>query len=148
MTHVHLCQCNYCDSLLIDENAQTGAKLYPLENYPNALDMVRVSAEIGDPLTEYWACPVCLTDRGLKDLGCEEGQEPICPGIDNVIVEGKGISFSDSQIPLAKCLQFQINSAIGVCEGRIVGGMSIENAFATLYAEIDNILKGEILYKP
>lgn len=64
---VHLCKCNHCDNVLIDENPQIGAKEYDLNDYPNAMEMQRVSAVINDPETEYWACPVCLTDGYLTD---------------------------------------------------------------------------------
>lgn len=67
METANLCKCNYCDSILIDENPQVGAPLYDLKDYPQALEMQRVSAVINDPETEYWACPNCLTDSFLTD---------------------------------------------------------------------------------
>lgn len=65
---VNLCKCNHCDSILIDENPQIGAEEYDLKDYPQAKEMQRVSEVINDPETEYWACPVCLTDGFLDDM--------------------------------------------------------------------------------
>lgn len=52
---------------MIDENPQVDAPLYGLRDYPQAQEMQKVSEVIGDPETDYWACPVCLTDGFLID---------------------------------------------------------------------------------
>lgn len=36
---VHLCKCNNCNSILIDENPQVDAPLYDLKDYPQAMEM-------------------------------------------------------------------------------------------------------------
>lgn len=67
MKDTYLCTCTHCENILIDENPQIGAPLYDLKDYPKALEMVKVFEELGDPETQYWACPICLTDGFLAD---------------------------------------------------------------------------------
>ena len=60
----HLCKCNNCDSILIDQNSQVGAK--ELELTGNELEMQYTKdKETGD---YFWACPLCETDGYLIDL--------------------------------------------------------------------------------
>ena len=58
---VNLCYCNNCDSVLINENPQTDAKVYEAGE---AKQMIAIHDYEG----HYWACPVCLTDDYLRDL--------------------------------------------------------------------------------
>lgn len=67
MKDTNLCKCSHCGNILIDENPQVEAPLYDLKDYPQAQEMQKVSEVIGDPETDYWACPVCLTDGFLID---------------------------------------------------------------------------------
>jgi hypothetical protein len=47
----------------------------------------------------------------------------------------------------AQSVQYQINSAINVCNGRIESGANIQEAFAWLQEETDQIFAGKILYE-
>lgn len=58
-----LCKCNNCESILIDENPQIGAK--ELEVPGNAKEMIQVQEDGG---TFFWACPECKTDEYLMDI--------------------------------------------------------------------------------
>ena len=57
-----LCKCNNCDSILIDHNPQTGAKMFPVPN--NVLYQVLLK----DEFESFWGCPECKTDEYLTDL--------------------------------------------------------------------------------
>lgn len=57
----HLCKCNKCNSILIDENPQVKAK--ERETTGEEKKMVWIDDEGG-----FWACPICLTDGYLVDL--------------------------------------------------------------------------------
>lgn len=58
----NLCKCLECDTVLIDQNPQTGAKLYKLPD--NATNMQYMDDDDGG----WWACPICETDENLIDL--------------------------------------------------------------------------------
>ena len=47
----------------------------------------------------------------------------------------------------AQSVQYQINSAINVCNGRIESGANIQEAFGWLQEEADQIFAGKILYE-
>ncbi len=70
----NLCKCNNCDSILIDQNPQIGAKehlVYQGENYSVDSENKEVSEMqyLEDPNGEYfWGCPFCETDNYLTDL--------------------------------------------------------------------------------
>lgn len=57
----NLCFCNNCETVLEDENPQTGAREYP--DFILSKEMVRETDDDG----EHWACPVCKTDAYLND---------------------------------------------------------------------------------
>ena len=44
-------------------------------------------------------------------------------------------------------LQYQINSAINSCQGRISCGTDVDKAFEWLQEETDQIFKGDIIYE-
>ena len=63
----NLCKCNMCDSILIDQNPQIGAKEYKLKG--TELEMQQTGGlnetDKDDP---KWVCPICMTDDYLVDL--------------------------------------------------------------------------------
>lgn len=59
---VELCKCNKCDTVLIDNNPQIGAKKYTLPS--NAQEMEFIQDEGG----YAHVCPICKTDAYLSDL--------------------------------------------------------------------------------
>ena len=59
---VNLCKCNNCDTVLIDENPQTGAKKYKSPLDAENMDYLKDGEEY------FWACPKCETDDDLIDL--------------------------------------------------------------------------------
>jgi hypothetical protein len=67
----HLCKCNMCDTVMIDENAQPDARLYSYDEkaYCKELDeTVENMAREDDMGDAFWACSECLTDNYLTDL--------------------------------------------------------------------------------
>ena len=60
----YLCKCNKCNSTLIDENPQVGAKKHELKG----LELNMVKSTLGSDLVPFWACPNCLTDEYLTDI--------------------------------------------------------------------------------
>ena len=71
MVTANLCKCNNCESVLIDQNPQIGAKEYKLNG--NELEMQYfgesgVKDKNGKNNENYWGCPICLTDDYLIDL--------------------------------------------------------------------------------
>jgi len=60
----NLCKCNNCDSILLDQNPQIGAKEHDLGQYPNIKHMQYETDENGG----FWTCPICETDAYLTDL--------------------------------------------------------------------------------
>lgn len=63
MKDTHLCKCNNCGSILIDENPKHNAPLYDLKDFSHADNMISWR-EDGDILQ---VCPTCLTDAYLQD---------------------------------------------------------------------------------
>ena len=59
----HLCKCNKCDAVLIDQNSQIGAVEHELKG--NEQEMQYLKDNGGDM---FWACPNCETDEYLSDL--------------------------------------------------------------------------------
>ena len=55
----NLCKCNMCDSILIDQNPQVGAKEYKLKG--TEIEMQYIS-------DDEWVCPICEVDDYLIDL--------------------------------------------------------------------------------
>lgn len=55
-----LCKCNNCDSILIDQNPQIGAKELDTKDYPTIKQMMWKD--------DHWVCCVCKTDEFLIDL--------------------------------------------------------------------------------
>lgn len=66
METANLCKCNNCDSILIDQNPQTGAKEHILAG--NELEMQFMQGLVENEEDLFWACPICLTDGYLTDL--------------------------------------------------------------------------------
>lgn len=60
---VELCICNNCNTILIDENPQVGAKKHKLKGYEQSME--RVEKSEGEFI---WACLRCGTDGNLADL--------------------------------------------------------------------------------
>lgn len=61
METAHLCQCNNCDIVLIDESPSLLSEEYILKG--NELEM----AFITDINGGYWVCPICLKNDDLQD---------------------------------------------------------------------------------
>lgn len=73
-TTANLCKCNNCNSILIDQNPQVGAKEFYLKGtelemqYNPGLRMEDEDDEEDDNLNDrFWVCPVCMTDANLDD---------------------------------------------------------------------------------
>ncbi len=66
MATANLCKCNKCDSVLIDQNPQIGAKEYPLTGIE--LDMQWTGGLVENKDEPKWVCPICMTDDYLVDL--------------------------------------------------------------------------------
>ena len=62
---VNICKCNKCDTLLYDENAQIGGKLYDESKF-NLEQMIKIDDRNDN--SYYWACPHCETDSYLVDF--------------------------------------------------------------------------------
>ena len=62
ITKANLCSCNMCSNILIDTNAQIGAKMYDI-------DALKVkSLEVCEDEDGYFkGCPECKTDGYLND---------------------------------------------------------------------------------
>ena len=60
---VELCICNNCDTVLIDENPQVGAKKHKLKGGEQSMEQLEASE--GEFI---WVCPKCGTDGFLTDL--------------------------------------------------------------------------------
>jgi hypothetical protein len=58
----NLCKCNNCDSILLDQNPQIGAKEYELKGTEIAMQYET------DENGGFWTCPICETDAYLNDL--------------------------------------------------------------------------------
>ena len=72
----NLCKCNNCELVLIDQNAQIGAKEFEVFSAPDAHRMDSFGNEVADmsyipdrinPNEHFWACPVCDSDEYLVD---------------------------------------------------------------------------------
>lgn len=61
----YICKCNNCDSLMYDENPQTGAeKVDELQFQCEILPMELLN----DDGESYWGCGNCQTDGYLTDI--------------------------------------------------------------------------------
>lgn len=56
----HLCKCNNCDSILLDQNPQIGAEEKETADYSTIKNMMWKE--------NHWTCCVCQTDDYLTDL--------------------------------------------------------------------------------
>ena len=66
-TMEHLCKCNNCDNILLDENPQIFAIKHKLKG--GELSMIQVNVSDENDGEEYiWACPICATDGFLTDI--------------------------------------------------------------------------------
>lgn len=64
-----LCKCNNCETIMVDENPQVGAKRYLVRDGKTHLnEVVEQMERLDDMGTEFWGCPNCLTDEYLTDL--------------------------------------------------------------------------------
>lgn len=59
----YLCKCNNCNSILLDQNPQTGAVKQELSRFPTIKHMKYVK----NGEDSFWACPICQTDEYLTD---------------------------------------------------------------------------------
>jgi len=65
----HLCKCNNCGTVMIDQNPQVGAKLHKLTGQEVEMQYIKGLVESNNVDEEFfWACPVCLTDGYLTDM--------------------------------------------------------------------------------
>jgi hypothetical protein len=60
MNKAHLCKCNNCENILIDQNSQVDATEHELKG--NEIEMQYNEKE------GIWVCPICETDGYLTDL--------------------------------------------------------------------------------
>lgn len=54
---------------------------------------------------------------------------------------------ADAEREIERSVQYQVNSAINVCNGRIESGANVQEAFGWLQEEIDQVFEGKILYE-
>lgn len=66
MITANLCKCNNCDSVLIDQNPQIGAKEYELKGIELEMQWIDELVENNDD--PHWVCPICKVDDYLVDL--------------------------------------------------------------------------------
>lgn len=64
----HLCKCNNCETVMIDENAQVGAVLHELNGTEVKMKQITEPTTKADGQTYFCGCPICLTDDYLTDL--------------------------------------------------------------------------------
>ncbi len=70
MEKANLCTCNNCGNIFIDQNAQTGAKVFDV-NLSKVTDLQYLKDK--SPKDEidggeyFWGCPKCETDDFLSD---------------------------------------------------------------------------------
>lgn len=57
----YFCKCLECDTVLFDLNPQIGIQPRNIQDFPNAVDMIKLSS--GLPV-----CPNCKTDENIIDL--------------------------------------------------------------------------------
>jgi uncharacterized C2H2 Zn-finger protein len=57
-----LCKCLNCDTVLFDQNPQSGATLHIINGKEQEMKQVNIDGEF------FWACPICETDSYLIDL--------------------------------------------------------------------------------
>lgn len=62
----YLCICNYCTTILLDENPNHTSNKYDVSDV-NCEEMKRYDGE-DEELIGAWVCPVCNTDAYLMDL--------------------------------------------------------------------------------
>jgi thioredoxin-related protein len=69
----HLCKCNYCETVMYDENPSNNQREYTEEELAAAtitienMEQVEEEDSEEDDVHYFWACPVCQTDDTLKD---------------------------------------------------------------------------------
>lgn len=69
MEKAHLCKCNNCGLVMIDQNPQIGATLYELTGKEVQMQYIPGLTKNENQEKEYfWACPKCLVDDYLTDL--------------------------------------------------------------------------------
>lgn len=68
-------------------------------------------------------------------------------GFEDIIKRAEFNSDPSADKDEAQSVQYQINSAINVCNGRIESGANIQEAFAWLQEETDQIFEGKIIYE-
>ena len=66
MIKAHLCQCNNCMNILIDQNSKINAKEYELTGEELEMQYLNDSSETD--ISYFWGCPICMTDEYLIDL--------------------------------------------------------------------------------
>lgn len=73
-TKVNLCKCNNCNTILVDENPRTDAKLYLLQQGKDGIWRTHLNEPVldGEMIEEdgerFFGCGECQTDGYLTDL--------------------------------------------------------------------------------
>jgi hypothetical protein len=68
--NVNLCQCNNCESILIDQNPQVGARVFNVDlSNPKIIEMqlLKEPDNGGIEGDYFWGCPICETDGYFND---------------------------------------------------------------------------------
>ena len=65
MNTVHLCTCNYCETILEDTNPNGNAPFYQIEGISPFQSLITMEDTGEDDLMR--ACPICKTDGYLND---------------------------------------------------------------------------------
>lgn len=65
---VYLCECTNCNSVLIDNNPQVGAKAYEDISDAETKQLVDLTDSITKDVHYFWGCPNCMTDEYLIDV--------------------------------------------------------------------------------
>jgi len=63
----NLCKCNNCDSVLIDQNPQIGAKEHEIDGTELNMQFTGGLIEFKN-VDPHWVCPICMCDDYLVDL--------------------------------------------------------------------------------
>lgn len=64
--NVNLCKCNNCNTILLDQNPQIGAKLHSV-NLNKVEVMQYIKDEDSQDQSYFWGCPICMNDDYLTD---------------------------------------------------------------------------------
>lgn len=59
----HICLCRNCNTILIDQESNSGQPKVDLKDYPEATQMQYLPGLKESDSGMYWGCPICLTDK-------------------------------------------------------------------------------------